>query len=156
LARTSVSRLDEITGDVDTQHVRPPTRRGQRRGAVSTAEIEHLEPRLHTEAFDDRIAALAHALGDAREVALLPECLVRIHASAPSSGPVWLALPDSASHRTLIQPGVTHPRFPCWPIVRIAIIDWAFSSSEAAARACSVGIDSAIRGRGSPMQCDAC
>src|SRR5262249_57245860 len=79
-----VSGFDEVAGDVDAQHVRPAARRRQRRRAVSTAEIEHLEPRLHAEALHHRLAAFAHALRNAGEVALLPERLVRIHAYAPS------------------------------------------------------------------------
>src|SRR5262249_20292064 len=84
LPSTAVSGFDEVAGDVDAQHVRAAARRGQRRGAVSAAEIEHLEPRLHAEALHYRVTALAHALRDPGEVALLPECLVRIHVSAPS------------------------------------------------------------------------
>src|SRR5262249_40582055 len=84
LPSTAISGFDEVAGDVDAQHVRPAARRGQRRGAVSTAEIEHLEPRLHAQALHYRIAALTHALRDSGEVALLPKCLVRIHAIAPS------------------------------------------------------------------------
>src|SRR5262249_58126016 len=82
LPGTVVSGLDEVAGDVDAQHVRPAARRGQRRCAVATAEIEYPEPRLHAEALDQRLTALPHALRDAGEVALLPECLVRIHVSS--------------------------------------------------------------------------
>src|SRR5436190_5626820 len=101
LLRAAVSGLDEVAGDVDAQHVRPAARRGQRRGAVSTAEIEHLEPRVDAEALDHRLAALTHALRDAGEVTLLPECLIRIHASRSFVGfPSCRDLPDSAWRRT--------------------------------------------------------
>ena len=46
LASTAVSGFDEVAGDVDPKHVRPASRRGQRRGAVSAAEIDDLEPRF--------------------------------------------------------------------------------------------------------------
>src|SRR5262249_10900162 len=82
------------------QHLGTAARRGQRGGAVSTAEVEHLEPRLHAEALDHRLTALAHALRDAGEVALLPECLVRIHASRSYIGFSFYGdLADSAVHR---------------------------------------------------------
>jgi hypothetical protein len=86
LLRAPVPGLDEVARDVDTQHVRAELRRGHRGGSVSASEIEHLDAARHAELADERLAALAHARGDAREVALLPQCLVRIHGSVVSLG----------------------------------------------------------------------
>ena len=61
----------------------PSLRRRQRRGPVAAAEVQDLEPVGDPERLHERLAALAHALRDAREVALLPERLVRIHGRCP-------------------------------------------------------------------------
>ena len=55
---------------------------GQGGGAVPAAQIEDLHAGRDPELGDELLAALAHAGGDAGEVALLPESLVRIHRSA--------------------------------------------------------------------------
>src|SRR5205085_12410873 len=53
-------------------------RRGERRRTVSGAEVEHPEAADDLDVADEGVAARPHALGDAREVPLLPERLVRI------------------------------------------------------------------------------
>jgi hypothetical protein len=77
--RASIAGLDEVAGDVDAQHLRAEARRRNRRRAVAAAEVQHLEPLRDADALDERRAALAHGVGDAREVALLPQGLVGIH-----------------------------------------------------------------------------
>ena len=57
----------------------PSLRRRQRGRPVAASEVEHLQSRGDAESGDERLAALSHARRDAREVALLPQCLVRIH-----------------------------------------------------------------------------
>ena len=58
--------------------------------AAGSAVVPSPQPRSRTSSpsvipsvLDERLAALAHALRDAREVALLPECLVRIRSHPP-------------------------------------------------------------------------
>ena len=57
-----------------------------------------LSPSVIPSVVDERLAALAHALRDAREVALLPECLVRIHRS---QSPFVPSGPESLKARAL-------------------------------------------------------
>src|SRR5262245_40450276 len=82
---TAVSGLDEVPGNVDAQHVGAQPRCGQRRRPVAASEVEDFHSPRDTETLDECLAAFAHALGDAREVALLPECLIRVHASLLSA-----------------------------------------------------------------------
>src|SRR6185369_11473190 len=74
-----VSRLDQVAGDVDAEDVAAERRRGKRRRSVAAAEVEDLHATADAELADERRAASTHARGDAREVALLPQCLIRVH-----------------------------------------------------------------------------
>src|SRR5262249_26335752 len=124
------SGFDEVAGDVDAQHVRPAARRGQGRGAVSTAEIEHLEPRLHAEALHYRLTALTHAVCDSGEITLLPECLVRIHASAPSldSGHAVVRSSPRPSYGDLEPRWPRLTRRPCRPAASSQPVSWCHAS----------------------------
>src|SRR4029450_13410022 len=82
-----VSRRDEVLRDIDPQDIGSDSRRRECRRSVAAAEIQDLEPLGHSEFFDERLSALPHAVGDAREVAFFPKRLVWIHASAPSLKP---------------------------------------------------------------------
>src|SRR6185369_16343962 len=74
-----VACLDEVAGDVDAGDVGAELRERERRGAVAAAQVQHLDRRFDAERAGHRLAGLAHECGDRGEVALLPECLVRIH-----------------------------------------------------------------------------
>jgi hypothetical protein len=74
-----VPRRDQVPGDIDAYHVRSTLRRRYRRRPVAAAQVEDLEPADLAEALDHRVAALAHARGDPREVSLFPQRLIRIH-----------------------------------------------------------------------------
>src|SRR6266480_256062 len=65
---------------------RPELRRRQGGRAVAAAEVQDVEPRGDPERRHEGLATLPHALRNASEVALLPECLVRIHLITPSNG----------------------------------------------------------------------
>ena len=69
----------QVPGDIDTQHVRSKPRRRQGRRAVAAAQVQQLVPVDASEAPDECVTAFPHALGDAREVAFLPQRLVRVH-----------------------------------------------------------------------------
>ena len=88
------------------EHVGPEPRRRDRGGAVAAAEVEHLEPVRDRRALDQRLAAVAHARGDAGEVALFPERFVRIHRRSPplaiGTPAGWLRPPGIASASTKI------------------------------------------------------
>ena len=74
-----VARRDEIARDVDTQDLGPEPRRRQCRGPVTASEVQDLQTAGDSQALDECLAARSHALGDASEVALLPERLVSVH-----------------------------------------------------------------------------
>ena len=57
----------------------PSCASGTRGRPVAAAEVEHLAARRDAELRHERLAALAHVRREAGEVALLPECLVRVH-----------------------------------------------------------------------------
>src|SRR4051794_10258707 len=79
-----VPGLDQVSRDIDAQHVRPESRRRDRGRPVAAAEIQDLEPARDPEPRDERFPAFSHGLRDASEVSLLPERLVRIHQSVTS------------------------------------------------------------------------
>jgi len=74
--------LDQIAGDIDAQDVgaKPGFRHGGR--AVAAAQIEHLESGRDPERRDEGFSAPPHRLGDACEVALFPQRVVRIDGCA--------------------------------------------------------------------------
>src|SRR5262249_19777636 len=72
-------RFDQVARDVDAEHVGAEPRLGQRRGSVAAADVEHAHAAGDAQRSDQRLAASAHALGDAREVAFFPQRLIRIH-----------------------------------------------------------------------------
>src|SRR5262249_645155 len=75
---------DEVTRDIDTQHVRSESRRRQGCRSITAAEVEDLLSFGDPQIVDQRLAARSHAFGDTREVALFPERFVRIHDSPPA------------------------------------------------------------------------
>ncbi len=74
-----VGRLDEGPRDVDTENVGAAFRFRHGRRPVAAPEVEHLHALRDPNRFDERVAALPHRGRNTREVALLPECFVRIH-----------------------------------------------------------------------------
>src|SRR5207302_10142461 len=66
-----VPGLNEIAGDIDAQHVRSESRLWQCGRPIAASEIQNLEALSDPESLDDRLSALSHRLGDAREVAFL-------------------------------------------------------------------------------------
>src|SRR5439155_4662259 len=74
------------------------------RGPVTASEVQHLEPRGDSQRRDERLAALSHALRDASEVALFPECLVRIHRLR------FLSSVQVRSDERRLYPGPPHDR----------------------------------------------
>ena len=99
----------EVAGDVDAEHVGSEARRGQRGRAVAAPEIEDAKAVGDVEVLDERLTAVAHGLGDAGEVALLPERLVRVHVGPSCRGGPSVPRPGCAT--TL--PGPFPP--PCRP-----------------------------------------
>ncbi len=81
-----IPSLHQVTRDIDAQHVRSEFRRGQCRGAIAAAEVEHLNPFCDSESLHERFAAFAHGRGNAREIAFFPKCFVRIHGGAFTMG----------------------------------------------------------------------
>jgi hypothetical protein len=69
----------QVARDIDAHNVRSELRRWQCRGAIAASEIEDLEFFRDSESLHERLAAFAHGLGKAREVAFFPECFVWIH-----------------------------------------------------------------------------
>src|SRR5208283_3226328 len=78
LLRSPVTGLDQVSRDVDAQHLGAEPRRRQRGRPVTEAKVEDPESLPDAEAADQRLSTLAHALGNACEVSLFPERLVRI------------------------------------------------------------------------------
>src|SRR4029077_18884755 len=70
-----VPGLDEVAGDIDAQNVCAALRGGQSRRAIAASEIQDLEPALDPERANERLATLAHACGNTREVAFFPKGL---------------------------------------------------------------------------------
>src|SRR5205814_6621257 len=79
LCRPPVSSLDQVPRDIDAQYVCAEFRRRQGRGSIAAAEIQHLESFRDSESLHERLAAFAHRIGDAREIAFFPKCSIRIH-----------------------------------------------------------------------------
>ena len=94
--------------DVDAEHVGAGLRRGNRGRAVAAAEVEDLHARRDPERRDQRFAALPHGLrAMPGEVALFPECLVRIHRiSCRRSRPRYQRMPawTNGRHRVGVDP----------------------------------------------------
>jgi hypothetical protein len=74
---------DEVGGNVDAEHVCTADGCRQSGGAVAAAEIEHVHARGDLQRRDQRLAALAHRVGDAGEIAFLPQGFVRVHGVRP-------------------------------------------------------------------------
>src|SRR5207248_283634 len=107
---STVAGLDEVVGDVDTQDVRPEPRSRYRGGPVAASEVEDAESVGDSQLLDERLAAFSHALGDASEVALFPECLVRIHRLASFRAfRGWTCGPNSVD-LTFTKPSSRAPR----------------------------------------------
>src|SRR4029453_5491100 len=77
----AVAGLDQVPRDVDAHHVCAGFCLGHRRGAIAAPEIQYLESFLYSESLHERLAALAHRVGNAREIAFFPERFVRISRS---------------------------------------------------------------------------
>ena len=75
-----VAGCHEVGCDVDSGDAGAESCGREGGGAVAAADVEHLEPRPDLQGLHKRVAALAHARRDASEVALLPQCLVLVHA----------------------------------------------------------------------------
>src|SRR5262249_17575043 len=76
-----VTSLDEISCNIDSQHVCAELCLGQSRGAIAAPEIQHLHSFPDSKFLHERLAALAHGVRDACEIAFFPERLVRIRRS---------------------------------------------------------------------------
>jgi hypothetical protein len=81
--RASVPRFDQIARDIDAENVGAQPGRRQGRRPVAAAQVQYLQSRGDAEAGDERLTAPAHACRDPGEVALFPQCLVRIHVTLP-------------------------------------------------------------------------
>ena len=96
LLRPRIPGRDQVAGDVDPQYVRAQLSRGHSGGPIAATQVEQLESLGDPKAPNERLAALSHRRGDLCEVALLPECLVRIgrrgHRPLPMSGLVTSGL----------------------------------------------------------------
>src|SRR5690242_15674548 len=79
LLRPLVAGGDEIAGDVDAEHVGSQQGRWHRCRPVAAPDVEDPHPGRDAKIPDECLAALAHALRDAGEVALLPQRLIRVH-----------------------------------------------------------------------------
>ena len=88
LLRAPVPCFDEVSRDIHAQNVRAKLRCRQGRRAVAASEIEDLEPLLDPKRGNKRLTTLAHACGDAGEVALFPKCFVWIHGITASRASV--------------------------------------------------------------------
>jgi hypothetical protein len=76
--RTPVAGFDEISRDIYAEDVGAACSFGQGRRAIAASEIQDLESLRHADSLDRRVSALAHRVGDAREVSLFPQGLVRV------------------------------------------------------------------------------
>ena len=56
-------------------------RLGHCRRAIAAPEIQYLESFRNSESLHERLAAFAHGVGNAREIAFFPKCFVRISRS---------------------------------------------------------------------------
>ena len=111
LSARALPASNEVAGDVDAQYVGPKPRRRQRRRPVAASEIQNLEPVGDSQRPDERLAALPHALRDASEVALLPECLVRIRSHRPPFAGSIVIFPGPSVARPNLRSAFD--RFPC-------------------------------------------
>src|SRR5204863_1501444 len=76
--RASAAGLDKVSRDIDAEYVGAQSGRGQRGRAVAASQVQHLRSCCDADAGHDSLSALAHSRRDPGEVALLPQCLIRI------------------------------------------------------------------------------
>jgi hypothetical protein len=86
LRRAPVPSFHQVPRDIDSPHICTEFRRGQRCRAIATAQIQYFESFRDSECLDERLSALAHGVGDAREIAFFPECFVWISRSIHNVG----------------------------------------------------------------------
>ena len=76
--RAAIAGAHQVFGNVDAEHVGSLARLRHGGRAVAAAEVEDLHALPDADGSHQRRAALAHRLGNLREVAFFPEGLVRI------------------------------------------------------------------------------
>jgi hypothetical protein len=87
--RASVAGFDKIARYVDAEDVVAKPRLRQGGGPVAACQVEHFHALGDARSGDQRLSALSHARGDAREVTPSPQCLGWVHLMFP---------PGTASH----------------------------------------------------------
>jgi hypothetical protein len=74
-----VSSVNQVLRNIDAEHVRSEPCRRLCGRSIAASEIQNLEPFCEPQTLDQRLSALPHAPGNAREVAFFPKGLVWIH-----------------------------------------------------------------------------
>jgi len=73
-----VPSLDQVPRDIDAQHVGTEFCLGLSRSDIAATEIQYFKSFGDSESLHERLAAFAHRISDAREIAFFPECFVWI------------------------------------------------------------------------------
>src|SRR5437899_13021466 len=104
-----IPSIHQVGRDIDAQHVRSESRRGQCCRAIAASQVQHPKSFCDSESLHERLAAFAHGRGNAREVAFFPECFVWIHGGAFTMGK-QLGQSGNSATRTSSWPYWSHAR----------------------------------------------
>src|SRR5438132_4059363 len=80
LRSSFVPGVNEVPGNVDSNHFSSRLCEGNRRRAIAAAEVQHPQWRRYPERLNQGFSRLTHHGGNLSEVAFFPQCFVWIHA----------------------------------------------------------------------------